>query len=36
VDADLPALAPHEVGTAKVVLTLVEGQAVHRDAGLLG
>jgi predicted amidohydrolase YtcJ len=34
VDADLTTLAPESIGGSKVVLTIVEGEVVHRDPAL--
>ncbi|MGM7282648.1 amidohydrolase [Pseudomonas guariconensis] len=35
-DRDLYSIAPHEIGATEVLLTLLEGQEVHRHAGFVG
>ncbi|MFK4231386.1 amidohydrolase [Pseudomonas guariconensis] len=35
-DRDLYSIAPHQIGATEVLLTLLEGQEVHRHAGFAG
>ncbi|MBF8753805.1 amidohydrolase family protein [Pseudomonas guariconensis] len=35
-DRDLYSIAPHEIGATEVLLTLLEGQEVHRHARFVG
>ena len=35
-DRDLYSITPHEIGATEVLLTLTEGQEVHRHAGFVG